>query len=126
MLDTEQDRDLDSALDTERDRDLDSAMKQDPSQLVRYTGLVNRGVLHYRRKAWAEAVRDLRDATKLRPEAPPAYINLSMALEKQGKLEEAKLELDEAIRRAPSTPSLYASRASLHVLRKDRDAAVLK
>jgi tetratricopeptide (TPR) repeat protein len=99
------------------EKDLDAALRQDRDPLVQYVGLANRGVLHIRRRRWAEAVADLRRAVRLKPEGYQAHANLAQALQGMGRWAEAVATLDQAIRRAPLAV-LYQSRARLQLRRK--------
>jgi tetratricopeptide (TPR) repeat protein len=103
--------------------DFNWALQQDRDPLAQYVGLTNRGVLHLRRQRWQEAVRDLRQAIRVNPEAFPAHANLAQALQGLRRWGEALAALDQAIKLAPDQGVLYESRAKLHLLRRDRAAA---
>ncbi len=99
--------------------DFDRALKQDRGPLVQYVGLANRGVMHIRRRHWAEAVADLRQAVRVNPAGFQAYVNLAQALQGQGRPAQALAALDRAIGLRPDLAVLYESRARLHLLRRD-------
>jgi tetratricopeptide (TPR) repeat protein/tRNA A-37 threonylcarbamoyl transferase component Bud32 len=71
---------------------------------------------HLQREQWlADAIADLREAVRLRPEAYQAHVNMAWAYEEQGKGREAAHQLDQALRCEPGECSLYRERALLHV-----------
>jgi tetratricopeptide (TPR) repeat protein len=106
--------------------DFDAVLKQDRTALVQYVGLANRGVLHFYRKRYADAVRDLREAVRIKPDGFPAHVNLARALKGLQRWEEALTALDQAIWQAPDLvlAVLYETRARVHLDRKDRPAAL--
>ena len=99
------------------------ALDKSSDPALRYAAFVNRGVLFVRLERYDDAIADLREATKTNPDGFQAYSNLSQAFQGLGKLDEALVALDDAVRRAPQTALLYENRARLHLLRKDRPAA---
>jgi len=103
--------------------DFDWVLQQDRGRLVRYVALTNRGALHIRRQRWPSAVQDLREAVEVIPEGFQAHLNLSLAWQGLQRWDDALKELSQSIELAPGLPSLYESRARLHLLRKNQAAA---
>lgn len=63
--------------------------------------LVNRGVIHMRRKNLNGAVRDFRRAEKMMPKLPEIYINRAVVLIKQGRYQDAVAQADHGIALMP-------------------------
>ncbi len=77
----------------------------------RYAVLVNRGVLRVRSRRLDDAVADLREAVRLRPDQFAAYVPLGQAYGKQGRADDAVEQFTRGIALRPDLPSLYRSRA---------------
>jgi tetratricopeptide (TPR) repeat protein len=90
----------------------------------RYILLVNRGVLRVRQRLLPEAVADFLAAIRLNPDEVMARINLAKAYQRQGKLDEAAVHLDGALRLRPQLALPYYERGQLHRLRSDPEAAL--
>jgi tetratricopeptide (TPR) repeat protein len=104
--------------------DFARAERLDPGGDARYVLLANRGVTRLQQKRYAEAVADLKDAVRLKPEQFNAYWNLARAFADQGKPEEALAQLDQAIRLRPRLGALYHLRGQIHRDRSDLAAAL--
>jgi len=103
--------------------DLDQALRQDRTPLVQYVGLVNRGVLFIEQRKWPEAIKDLREAIRLKDDGYQGYLNLAQAHQGAKEWDEALTMLNQAIDKTPRLAVLYESRARLHRERKDTAAA---
>src|SRR5262249_10287513 len=99
------------------------ALEQAVDPLARWAVLTSRGALWVRCKRWDDAVTDLRQAIKERPDAPEAYINLALAHQGRKDRDAALTTLKQALARRPNDPLLYHTRARLHLARKDWSAA---
>jgi tetratricopeptide (TPR) repeat protein/tRNA A-37 threonylcarbamoyl transferase component Bud32 len=97
---------------------------------ARYTLLVNRATLHFRRaergdpKEYDRAVADLRQAVGLRPSEVMAHVNLAQVFQARQAYPQAAAELDEAIRLKPGLVLLYRNRARLRLKSSDWDGAL--
>ncbi len=103
--------------------DFDDALRDADEPLIRYTALVNRGVLGVRERQFEAAVADLEEATRVRPDGFQAYLNLAQARQGLGQLDAAADALDRAVARAPDLGLPYEVRAKLHLTRSDAVAA---
>jgi eukaryotic-like serine/threonine-protein kinase len=110
-------------------------LKADPDLDARYVLLNNSGVLSVGRKQFAEAVRDLNEAVRLKPDQYQAYVSLSQAYRLQNDMNGASRELDRAVTAAerlvqagdidPGTLALlYRNRSRLHLERGEEKEAV--
>jgi tetratricopeptide (TPR) repeat protein/tRNA A-37 threonylcarbamoyl transferase component Bud32 len=103
--------------------DYRAAWEHAPSDDERYVLLVNRGGLRVRRDRLDEAVADLEEAIRIRPDRFMAYASLAQARRRQGHRDEAIALLGRAIARKPDLPALYRSRASLRLEAGEADPA---
>ncbi len=88
---------------------------------------VNRGILRIRRQEYEAAAEDLRRAIRQKPGYFQPYLNLAEAYSRQGRLDEAVGQLDQAVRLEPRRADLYRARARLFLQKKPPDrAAALK
>jgi tetratricopeptide (TPR) repeat protein len=106
------------------DADFAAAREQGPSASQQYAFCNQRGVLRIRQGRAEEAIRDLREAIRLRPAQYQAHVNMSQACLRAGKLDEALASLDRAVACAPGVASLYRTRARVQILRQKDDAAL--
>jgi tetratricopeptide (TPR) repeat protein len=104
--------------------DYSSALKCQRDPNAEYVLYVNRGFLRYLEGREADAVADLTHAIQLRPDQYSAYANLSQVYQRQKRWNEAKRNLDEAIRLQPALASLYRTRAHLAEQSGDLPAAL--
>jgi tetratricopeptide (TPR) repeat protein len=100
------------------------ALDRQPNNDALYNLLVNRGFLRLCQGKYPEATADLVRAVRLRPNQVSAYLDLASAYEKQGNLDGALHQLDEAIGRKGNIALLYRTRARLHLRRQQPDAAL--
>jgi tetratricopeptide (TPR) repeat protein len=94
--------------------DFDAALKEKLSDAARYGLFINRGVLRIRQGQLGPAIQDLREAIALKPEQYQGYVNLAQACLKDKKPEEARRQMDEAIRREPNLAASGWNRAVHH------------
>ena len=78
-----------------------------------YSLHTNRGVLSFRRQNYAEALADLRQATRLQPAQIVARVNLARVYQELKQYDAARAELDEAHRLKPDEALLYRTRAQV-------------
>jgi serine/threonine protein kinase/tetratricopeptide (TPR) repeat protein len=100
------------------------AEKRGLSEPQRYVLYNQRGVLRVRQGRADDAIRDLREAVRLRPAQYQAHVNLAQAYLKASRLDDAVAALDQAIALEPNLASLYRTRAQVQMLRQ-QDAAAL-
>jgi serine/threonine protein kinase/Tfp pilus assembly protein PilF len=105
------------------EEDFADALRQAVDPLARSVVLTNRGALWVRRQRWDEAVQDLQEAIRLRPDAYQAYANLARAHEGREDWAAAVDALGRALEHRPEDAGLYYTRARLHLLRGDAAAA---
>src|ERR1700759_2209275 len=67
-----------------------------------------RGLDHFHKKEYDQAIASFREALQLQPEFPDALDNLGQALEAAGKDAEAIATFDKAIKIAPEKATAYA------------------
>jgi tetratricopeptide (TPR) repeat protein len=89
----------------------------------RYMALTNRSVLWIRRQKYDQALADLREALRLRPDAHHAWVNLAELHRQRKEYSQALTALNEALTRQPNDPALYYTRAWIHRAGKDLGAA---
>jgi tetratricopeptide (TPR) repeat protein len=106
------------------EEDYQTALSMKPDDLARYAALVSRAVLRARQDQNDKAMTDLQEAVRLRPEEPAAYVNLARIYQKQGRLPGALGMLDRAIALRQDDASLYRSRARLHGICHEDEAAL--
>jgi tetratricopeptide (TPR) repeat protein len=123
------------------------ALERADDPLTRWAVFASRGAMWVRCGRWDEAVADLRQAIQERPDAPEAYVALALAYEGRrlcvvataslaGRYvtlalacpgsqpaDEAVTALDQALDRRLTDPSLYRTRAGLHLARGEAAAA---
>jgi tetratricopeptide (TPR) repeat protein len=92
------------------------ALRGRPDDDARYALLVSRGALRVRRGALAEAVEDLTEAARLRPQDYQAHVNLARAYQLRRQDDEARRALDRAVALGPpaALAALLRTRARLH------------
>ncbi len=100
------------------------AEKRGLSEPQRYVLYNQRGVLRVRQGRADDAIRDLREAVRLRPAQYQAHVNLAQAYLKASRLDDAVAALDQAIALEPNLASLYRTRAQVQMLRH-QDARAL-
>jgi eukaryotic-like serine/threonine-protein kinase len=103
--------------------DFNKALTGCDDPVVRFAGLNNRGVLFIRQQRWEQALADLSEAVKLKPDLPAGFINLAKAYDGAKRFDEAVAALDHAVKIAPTVAALYDVRSALHLERNDRQAA---
>ena len=87
---------------------------------------VNRGVIHLRRKAFAEARRDFDAALRLEPALGEAFVNRGAAFIAQRRYREGVNEIDRGLALGPDEPEkAYFNRALAHEGLDDMKAAWL-
>ncbi len=91
--------------------------------LGRWLVRVSRGALRVQQKRWDDALVDLEEAIRLRPEAVEAYVTLAQAHAKRERYAAAVAVLSRALERHPDDPELYHNRAQMHMERGDSKAA---
>lgn len=64
------------------------------------------GMDHLLREHWEKAAADFRRALEADPDLAPAHFNLALALDQEGKHEEAAEHYKKAIRLAPDDPRI--------------------
>jgi len=88
------------------------------SELLRYSLLVNRGVLRLLlRRDLDEAVEQLQAAIKLNPQGLEAHAALARVFQSQGRQNEALEQFSRAIALRPREPALYRDRADVDLSR---------
>jgi tetratricopeptide (TPR) repeat protein len=102
--------------------DFEEALRSAPAAM-RYSILVNRGILATRQEDWAGAVLDLSRAMEVKPDDYQAYLYLAQAHRGAGAYQAALAALNQAIARAPQPGPLFEIRADLHLALQDRPAA---
>lgn len=106
-------------------RQADVLEQHNPDDVARYGILVNRGLMRIRQKKLDQAIVDLQAAVERKPSQYQAYHWLARAYQDQGLLNEALLQLNQAIALKPPTLAvLHLDRAKLHRLRNDSAAAL--
>jgi tetratricopeptide (TPR) repeat protein/tRNA A-37 threonylcarbamoyl transferase component Bud32 len=100
----------------------------------RYNWLVNRGLLRVRAERFADAEKDLREASKLKPAGVEAYATLAMAFQNQQRWADAIEQVDAALKVLDASPqnnttyhrqsSLYRQRAFYERERGDTTATL--
>jgi tetratricopeptide (TPR) repeat protein/tRNA A-37 threonylcarbamoyl transferase component Bud32 len=127
--------------------DFDHILHKQPDVVARYTALINRGVLFIRQQQWEDArrpvlglavgtlvreipqpklkdaLRDLKQASELKPERFHAYLNLAKVHRELRQGKEAVGALDRAIERAPNLALLYGERGRLRLQEGNRAGA---
>jgi len=91
--------------------DYRTALGLNPDDDARYAVLVNRGVLRVRSLRLDEAVVDLREAVRLRPDHFAAYVPLGQAYGKQGRVDDAVEQFTKGLAIKPDLPALRRCRA---------------
>jgi tetratricopeptide (TPR) repeat protein len=92
--------------------DFAQALRQTEDPLTRAVALTNRGAMRVRGERWGEAYGDLREAIRLRPDLPEAYLNLAELHKRRKDYDAALWALNEALDRRPDA-LLYRTRAVL-------------
>jgi tetratricopeptide (TPR) repeat protein len=106
------------------EEDFDEVLREArEDKLARSVALINRAVLRIRQKSSAEAVTDLNEANRLRPEAAEGYINLAQVYRQRRDWDAAVQALDQALARRPDDAALYHTRAEVNLERRDLAAA---
>jgi tetratricopeptide (TPR) repeat protein len=103
--------------------DFASAAELTRDDFARYTLHVNQGLVALARGQVGEAIRDFRQAVRIKPEEFHGHVNLAKALADQRDLDGALASMAEAIRLKPEMPELYRTRAKLHLDRHNTAAA---
>jgi tetratricopeptide (TPR) repeat protein len=98
-------------------------LDQKPNAELRYSLLVNRGVLRAGRKDWDAAAADLRAAIDLGDTGALASGDLAKLYLDQGRYAEALDEFTLAIRHRPDWPPLYRGRAEVVLRSRDPSPA---
>src|SRR5262249_38531755 len=86
---------------------------------LRYSILVNRGVMRFRRGDASGAIADLTQATVLAPDFYQAYGELATVLARRGQTIQSAERFAQAIARNPDSASLYRARADVVLLERD-------
>jgi tetratricopeptide (TPR) repeat protein len=103
--------------------DFARALAQADDPLTRWAVLASRGAMWVRCRQWDDAVADLRQAIRERPDAPEAYVTLALAYQGARDWDAAVAALDQALDRRLTDPSLFRTRAEVHLARGDAVAA---
>jgi Flp pilus assembly protein TadD len=82
------------------------------------------GLIGLRQARWAEAAEEFRAAMAAGGRRPSALFNLALALEADGKLDEAEHTIAEAVEHATTDPRLWTGWGLLALRRGDRDPAM--
>jgi len=97
------------------------ALKNDPDYLLAYEG---RGLSYYEIGQYGAAEEDFQSALKRNPRADTHH-KLALTLRNLNRLDEALIQLDQAISRAPGTADYYFSRGRVRArLGNEKEAAV--
>jgi tetratricopeptide (TPR) repeat protein len=99
------------------------ALAQADDPLTRFAVLTNRGALWGRSGRWRDAVDDLRQAVRVRPDALEAYVALALAYQNAEDWDAALATLGQALDRRLADPSLYRTRAGLRLARGEAAGA---
>jgi len=99
------------------DADYQKALQMPLDEYARYVLFVNRGVLRVRQERFDDAVRDLKTAIGLKPNAYQAYANLAQAYIRLKHPDEALAQLDRAVALEPALAHVYRLRARLRLER---------
>jgi tetratricopeptide (TPR) repeat protein len=91
--------------------------------LNRYLVLINRSVFHARQRHWDDAVADLKEAHRLRPEGAQAWTTLGWVDSERKHWDDAAAALTRALELQPENGQLWYIRAQVHQQRKDWVAA---
>jgi serine/threonine protein kinase/tetratricopeptide (TPR) repeat protein len=103
------------------EKDFQKALDLAPSPDALHVLYANRGVLWFQQGKYEEAVADLQNAIKLKPQEYQAYVTLAHVYQKQKEWNKAKEQLDRAVGLEPDLPFLYRLRSRLHLERPDQD-----
>jgi eukaryotic-like serine/threonine-protein kinase len=106
------------------DSDFQKAAQLPLDENTRYVLLVYRAVLRIRTDRYADAVADLQEAIRLKPNAYQAFVNLANAYRKLGNLEQAVAQLNHALELEPGLAHLYRLRARLQLERNQPASAL--
>ncbi|AFY01058.1 hypothetical protein Bdt_1360 [Bdellovibrio bacteriovorus str. Tiberius] len=90
----------------EAEKAYQSILARWPQSLAAYVGLGN---IHFSRKQYSQAIRNLQKATSLQPESAVVWYNLTMAQAALGQISEARKSAKQALRfAAPESKNLYS------------------
>jgi tetratricopeptide (TPR) repeat protein len=104
------------------EKDFALVLRHANDPLLRAVALINRGTLRLRQKRSDDALTDLREAMRLRPDAIEAHVNLARVHELRQELASALQVLDQALKHR-QIANLYFARARIHLARNDAPAA---
>jgi tetratricopeptide (TPR) repeat protein len=105
------------------EQDFALALDQAPDPLARYIVLTDRSAHWIRRGRWDEALADLGQAIKLRPDAYQPCVNLAQVHRGRKDYDAAAAALGQALERRPKDAGLYQTRARVHLERQDWQSA---
>jgi serine/threonine protein kinase/tetratricopeptide (TPR) repeat protein len=106
------------------EEDFAAALRLEDSAALRYAALANRGRLWFRQGKLSEAVADLEQAVRVRPEECQAHLLLAQTFQAQKRYADADRELDAAVRSRPDLPLVHRRRGELLLERRQPDAAL--
>jgi serine/threonine protein kinase/Tfp pilus assembly protein PilF len=109
---------------TAAEEDFLAAQRLEPKEEARYSLLVNRAAARILQKKHAEAVLDLQDAIRLKPDKFHAYSVLAQAYQDQKNPDAALAQFDEAMRRQPGIAALFHDRGQIRGELRDLPAAL--
>jgi serine/threonine protein kinase/predicted Zn-dependent protease len=95
------------------ERDFDQACNLQPDEDVKYATLVNRGAMDFKRNRLATAVDHLCAAIALREDDFQARVNLAQVYQRQERLTDALVQLNEAAKHHPRESLIYRERARI-------------
>ena len=109
----------------EADSDFRQAAQLPLDENTRYVLLVYRAVLRIRTDKCADAITDLQQAIKLKPNAYQAFVNMANAYRKLGDRDQAVAQLNHALELEPGLAHLYRLRARLELESNQPDRALV-
>ncbi len=107
------------------DSDFRQAAQLPLDENTRYVLLVYRAVLRIRTDRCADAIADLQEAIKLKPNAYQAFVNMANAYRKSGDRGQAIAQLNHAVALEPGLAHLYRLRARLELEHNQPDRALV-
>ena len=101
-------------------RDLETALALRPgAEAYHY-----RGIVHFMRENYSQAVQDISKALELQPANANAYIYRALAFSRQGSLDYAIRDFNEALGIMPTDASAYVGLGNVYNLMGDNNSAI--